>query len=1010
MKLYRLFALQVFILALFIPVIASMPVTAAVNAAGSGYITFDTFTGLPGSSIHVSGGGFAPSETVDIKEGLTLVTTVKADLMGKFPATGITIPANTPQGGFVINALGETSNDAATNSYYIIPYTPTITATAPANTPFTALHTKLSGFAPNESILITLATAQATVIADKNGSVMDASLQIPVAAAATYSLTATGQTTGAIAKTFFYVGGFFPSASPSIFFLLPGQTLAFNGSGFANGEVVNVYQGKDMITTLASFTVDNTGSFKNAGGFQIPFSLAGKSLTFHLVGQTSQASASTGASVGNYFATVTPTTYSLLPGATLNFNGKGFYPSENIAVFRGKDTTVYPITIINSDLTGSFKNGGNIVIPYSDAGLTPLFTFIGTTSKIASTTSTSVGKFFPHAAPSSYFVKPGDPFSFNGTGYVPEESVSVMIDKYQYPIESFKVDAKGSFTNAGAFIMPYWASGHTYIYHLTGNKSQVTTDLTVSVTALQVQVTPSAYNVKPGTAFFVTGTGYVASEKADLFIGSSLIPITATVDKMGTVIFNKVALPFGSTTKTISLTITGETSLASASVIITPASFSPQVNTNFYYILPGQSLQFTGKGFAPNENVTVYTGTTELSKLESIKADSEGSLMPNSFIIPFDAKGGVKLSFNGELSNVLSSLSINIAGFNPALTLSTYFQTPGSTITISGTGFAPNEIVSISGSTAPILAQADSYGSFKGAIVTIPFGLTKSFPITATGQSSKAIVNTSIGLAAFSPNITPNSFYQKQGGKASFTGKGFVSGETIGVTQDGLVVASLTADSFGSFKSDTYTLPFTTSSIFVFTGLKSQIPLTISVGLSGYTPAINLSSYYANGGGKVTITGTGYLPGENIFVSFDKNAVGSTKASILGEFSLPLTIPYLLAGSKTILATGEISGASAKTAFNEASVYTVVTLGTYTGKAGSAVTINGNGFISGETVDVTTSQSNGTVVTSFKAGPSGTIADSSFLIPKEYITGNLTITVKGEESLNPVNIIYYIGN
>jgi hypothetical protein len=152
----------------------------------------------------------------------------------------------------------------------------------------------------------------------------------------------------------------------------------------------------------------------------------------------------------------------------------------------------------------------------------------------------------------------------------------------------------------------------------------------------------------------------------------------------------------------------------------------------------------------------------------------------------------------------------------------------------------------------------------------------------------------------------------------------------------------------------------------------------------------------------------GFSSNEQVAILFGGQNLGTTPTDVSGNFAFDTTVPYLPAGNHEVHATGQSSAVSAMATFTEPQVYVGVELGSYAGAPGSAVTIIGNGFIPGEPVDIMTDRSGATAVYNFNADGTGAFNDSGYVIPLDYIEGTLTITIKGQYSLTPIQIVYYV--
>lgn len=149
-----------------------------VFAAGGPSITISPTSGLPASSVSVSGTGFRGKETVSLLFDAGQLGSVKADASGAFTSQ-MTVPSTALPGAHTITATGQKSGKSAQATFQVtqnVPPTPTPSPTLPSPTPtlpppppqtddwamygFDASHT---GANPNEHILSTSTVANLSV-------------------------------------------------------------------------------------------------------------------------------------------------------------------------------------------------------------------------------------------------------------------------------------------------------------------------------------------------------------------------------------------------------------------------------------------------------------------------------------------------------------------------------------------------------------------------------------------------------------------------------------------------------------------------------------------------------------------------------------------------------------------------------------------------------------------------------------------------------------------------------
>jgi hypothetical protein len=893
----------------------ALPVANALMATAdspSAYTTLSSFSGHPDANIIVSGGNYGASENITItaSENNSLIAseTTISNANGQY-SDGLQLPAMLAQGNVSIVATGKTSGLTSSNGYYVAPFSPTLTTSAGDSTPYSSLTVSGSGYAPSETVNLNFAGATTQVATDATGSFTDATVVTPKATAGSYQLIGVGQASGAEAIAYQYIDGFFPSASPNSYYVLPQTTLAFNGGGFAPNETVTV---TDATTgqKYSSFVTDAKGNYVNQGGFTVPASDAGQTLKFVLTGTTSAASTTTSTSVGQYFPNVTPSTYFVMPGGSLTLGGTGFAPNETVDVYSG--TTLVSKT--QASATGVVKATAAITVPTTAAGTNATYSLKGELSGGSGSISIQVGNFNPQASPSSYYIAPGSNLTFTGSGYAPGEVVAVFNGTTQ--VSSFTTATDGSFTASGAISIAYNQAGTSSTYKLVGAVSNSPISFTVGVSQLMTQLSPSSY-----------------------------------------------------------------------------------------YVLPYQNFTASATGFAPGETVTLTTGATTLA---TAVANTKGTATFTTVNLPPSKLGSASLVATGATSAATATASVGIGAYYPSASLSNYYVKPGDTITITGNGFAPNEAVTLTSGTVTQLLQSDAMGNVSTSLV-VPFAAnsaTNTLAVTLTGAKSLATVSTNLTLAPFTPQISPSTYYATPGTPVTFSGTGFLAGETVNVSLNGAVLGSVVATAKGVITTPAYTLPFGTAAAYTFVGVTSGATQTLSIGLAQFYAGLQLSSYYGTGGSMITASGSGFAPNELVRIQSGTSTLAKGAADAKGNFSLPVQVPYVAAGTIMITATGSLSGAAPSTSYTVAQMYNSVGLGSYAVPAGQAVTITGTGFVPGETVTVTSDRTTGSY--SFTADSEGDLNNSGFVLPANLAAGNLTLTVTGQESFTTHMITMYV--
>jgi hypothetical protein len=854
-------------------------------------------------------------------------------------------------------------------------------------------------YSPNEMVTIVAtqngsAVASTKATATSNGQ-YSANIQLPAKLAqGGVTITATGITSGLVSSNSYYATPFSPSLVASSSQTTPYGTLGISGSGYAPDEIVDL----NLAGATTKATTNSTGSF--SGAVITTPAVPAASYTIVGGGEASGASAVAYEYINGFYPNASPSSYYVMPATSLGFTGSGFAPNETVTVTDAK--TGAAISSFTADATGSFKDAGAFSVPASYAGLSKTFLLTGSLSKATTTVTTTIGQYYPNVNPTAYYLLPGKTLSFNGSGFIPGETVDITSGTTSYG--SVVADKYGNLTAAGAVVTTAAMAGTNQTFTLTGETSHGTSTVTVQIGSYNPVASPSGYYVLPGTVVTFSGTGYAPSEVVTVFNGLTSIASFSS-DATGSFVAAG-ATPIAYTQAGTSTTykLVGAVSKTPNSFTISVGQLNTQLTPTSYYVLPYATFGASATGFAPNEVVTLTNGKTVLG---TATANTFGTATFTSVSLPYSMATSATLTATGTTSGAVTTASVGLGNYNATVTASNYYAKPGDTIALTGNGFAPNESVSIVAGTVTQTVTATAKGTITASLV-LPFGQTKSsLSIVSTGAMSHASSTTTITLAPYLANVSPSTYYAQPGTPISFTGSGFLAGETLNVTLNGVTVGTETANSMGNLTSTgTYSLPYGKTAVFVVTGATSGASVTMNIGLAQFYAGLQLSSYYGNGGSVITATGSGFAPNELIQIQSGTTTLEKGSADAKGNFSYAIQVPYVAAGKLNITATGSMSGASAATSYSVAQAYNSVGLGSYAVPAGSAVTITGTGFYANEPITVTGDRLTGSYT--FNASATGTLNNSGLILPAGLAPGMLTLTIDSGYSFTSHAITLYV--
>lgn len=181
---------------------------------GGGTLSLSTQSGIVGSSVTVSGSGYASGETVRIywnSHSTSPIATVTAS-GGSFSTT-IAVP-ETPRGSYQVMTTGTTSGKQEAAPFSVSPSLARVPTSGPVGT---QISVTVRGFGANEQVRLNWISATGVVLGTATTNALGTgttTITIPAASVGSYDYVGTGLTTGARAYGAIYVTGG-PTPTPS---------------------------------------------------------------------------------------------------------------------------------------------------------------------------------------------------------------------------------------------------------------------------------------------------------------------------------------------------------------------------------------------------------------------------------------------------------------------------------------------------------------------------------------------------------------------------------------------------------------------------------------------------------------------------------------------------------------------------------------------------------------------------------------------------------------------------
>ena len=548
-----------------------------------------------------------------------------------------------------------------------------------------------------------------------------------------------------------------------------------------------------------------------------------------------------------------------------------------------------------------------------------------------------------------------------GTGFHGEDEVSVLFQGRV--VRSLVVSDNGLVANT--FTVPVVPSG-SQVVRINGSASGTHRDTFVVTPKIMVDV----LNTVPGGTAVVSGIGFAAREQGiTVRFGTHTVASEVSADYRGKWSASfQVPVTYGGSHPIRAFgSLTGKESVDQVQLRVVPTlSLQPASGR------PGARVTVSGVGAGSRERITVLLGK-DLGETQAT-ANREGTWSA-VITVPVTPKGQVRIRATGTSGHQTEQNLSVVPGISLA---SDPAVPPGSTMTVKGQGFDPDQVgIPIDfGSSTVASATSDGNGSWT-ATFKVPAAATGKYPINVRGS------NTELQLTmAVVPMISLGRHVGSPRELVTISGQGFAAQEKeIKVTlADTTVASDITAGSDGSW-SASFIVPALPSGEYPVlasgsvTSRPDILEDTFNIGLH-----LTLGATSGIPGTAVSIGGRGFGKGEkDITITYDGVTVSSgIVADRLGTFSATFVVPPSGAGQHLI----KVSSATADKDLASEIGFKVVpgmAVELTSGPPGTSVDVSGSGFTALSN-QITISYDNAPVLTGVATDAEGEFR-VSFVIP-----------------------------
>ena len=869
------------------------------------------------NTLTISGTNFIGGSTVKIGSNACAVT-------GSITSSTITctVPSSTASTLDVVVTQPDSQVARLSPGYTYNP-APTIAAVSPNSAPVGGggtLTVSGSGFLATPTIKVGPNTCANPVFVDSN----TLTCTIPAGSSGAATVTVTNPDTQAIIKSGLFVYGSgltIASISPTNGKLAGGDTITITGTGFVSGAMVKIQ------TTACGFpTVQSSISMTcnvpqlSAGIYDVVVTNPDTQMQTLSAGYTynpfpTVASASPITGSGNGGDSVTLTGTGFLPGATVSLGGT---PATGVNVTGG--------TSLNFTTPAHAAGGVDIVVTNLDTQSGTLlngFTYLA--PPIIASISPTNGK-----------LAGGGTMTISGSGFVNGATVT---------IGAASCASSPTVVNSGSITcpIPSRVSGGTFTVTVTNPNtlSGTYSGYTYNPFPTVSTISPALGPTSSVTAVTITGTGFISGPAVTIG-GAACLSISVASSTS----ISCMAPGGGSGAQDVTVTnpdtqpgtLLGGFTYNAAPTL---ASISP-INGR---LTGSNTVTLTGTGFITGATVTIggfSCGSLLVGSTTSITCAAPSGTAGTYAVVITNPDGQ-----NATLPSAYT--------YNPVPTISGVSPTSGpaaggGNLTVSGTGFLSNPVVTVGGNPCNVSASTSSSitcqipaGSAGAANVIVVNTDTQSFPSTGA--------YTYVAAPTIS-TISPTNGKLAGGDTISITGTGFVSGATVKV--NGI---TCTSPSFSSASLMTCHVPVNQSAgpyDVVVTNPDAQT----GTKASGYTynPFPTVASVSPTlgpntGGTSVTLTGTGFLTGATVTLG----GVAATGVTLNSSTSITVIAP---AGSNGVddvtVINADTQSGTLSSGYTYVAIPTISSIVPNNGKpaGGDSITINGTNFLVGATVTI----------------------------------------------------------
>ena len=461
-----------------------------------------------------------------------------------------------------------------------------------------------------------------------------------------------------------------------------------------------------------------------------------------IIGLPHNAARAAGAAI-----TVTPPSRSYNPPDSLiGITGSGYGANETVNIYwnyTGPGTG----TVEGSPKTTA--SGGFIFYFATPLAPTATYTIAGV-GQTSGSVATGTFKLLPGLFGNPQGAGAGTPIQLTGNDFGAGEAVKVYWNYFGAGtgtlLGTATADSTGSFTlNASVPTATNLATGGVNIVGV-GQTSKTTGFYKFTYYAPTVALAP--LNGSASAPLTVSAYGYKGGEKVSIFWNNGTTAISVgTTDLHGYLAPQPFKVPASTAPGSYPVKVVGQSTHFSATNTYTVVAPNSSLQLSSGPV--GVNVQVTGQGYTPGETVNIlwnYTGPGTGTNVATVTAGFSGTVSA-SISIPAASNGTYTVAVAGVTSKRVTQNSFTLGN---GLASSPAIASPGTNVSVSGTGFQATEVVNLyldsTSGSALATATADTKGNIRKT-VSLPASITPgAHSLIGVGQTSKTSFTTPVNI------------------------------------------------------------------------------------------------------------------------------------------------------------------------------------------------------------------------------------------------------------------------